>query len=370
MSPLIHIVLDTSVLYEDYELVKAPLRELLNIAKLCHARVLLPKIVFDEHVVHFERDYKRYRSQTKTAFDKLRQLPLVDVPSVNIPEVGYSYSDLLRAITEERGLEILNYPQVDHENILRRSFEQRKPFGKKDAGYKDALIWETILELLSDSSFRVIFVTANYRDFGESSSGPLDRQLVHELEDRGLTRDCVQLKLSLKEASDYLRKESGLTAAALIDAVAEQIKENVNFDELLTNHIREIEECIDSDSEGIMSGADANESSLYWNVEDSEVKIETTEVLDDGEVVVYAEAEFENEVVYHMFLSEYYTEDDWLARKGVSLYEADEDMDVAQVGGSMVLSLEFSFVYNPISHNVSGFEALEIHRVDIGEDEG
>ena len=107
---------------------------------------------------------------------------------------------------------------------------------------------------------------------------------------------------------------------------------------------------------------------MYWNVEGSEVEIETTELLDDGEVVVYAKAEFENEVVYHMFLPDYYTEDDWLAREGVNLYEAYEDIDVVQVGGSMILSLEFSFVYNPTSHNVLGFEALQIRRVYIGED--
>ena len=152
------IVIDTSVLHDDYELAKAPLRELLNIAKLCGARVLLPRVVFDKHVSHFERDYQKYRSQTEAALDKLSQLPLVDVPDVHIPEVTVAYSDSLQVIAQERGIEFLDYPRVTHQNILRRFFQKRKPFGEKDTGYKDALIWETILELLPDPNVRVIFI--------------------------------------------------------------------------------------------------------------------------------------------------------------------------------------------------------------------
>ena len=73
MCPPICVVLDTSVLYNDYKLEKAPLRELLNVAKLCNAQVLLPKVVFDEHVSHFERDCNNWVNQINSAIRKLRQ---------------------------------------------------------------------------------------------------------------------------------------------------------------------------------------------------------------------------------------------------------------------------------------------------------
>ena len=58
MCPSYCAVLDTSVLYNDYKLEKAPLRELLNIIRLCgNSKVAIPMVVMDEHVAHFEADF-------------------------------------------------------------------------------------------------------------------------------------------------------------------------------------------------------------------------------------------------------------------------------------------------------------------------
>jgi len=363
MSSAAYVVLDTSVLHNDYTLDKAPIRELLNVAALCSAVVTLPRIAFDEHVRHYEEDSNEYRRQIKKALEGLNHLPLQDNATAQIPEVTKPYSEFLQDVVGERNAEILDYPQVDHKFVLQRDFERRKPFGEKGKGYRDTLIWETILELLHRiESIEVIFITSNHKDFAESGSGPLHRHLIKDLIERGYGEECVHLELSLKSASNYLRIKFGLAALTTMPDVEQQIKDNVNFDDFLTAHKKEIEECINRNSENIIIGDSAQDASLYWNVEDCEVEIDTTEVLDDGEVVVYARAEFENEVQYGMFLSSFYAESDSLEQAGVSLYNADEDIDWADVGGTMVLSLEFSFVYNPTSHEVSGFEALEVRR--------
>ncbi len=157
-----------------------------------------------------------------------------------------------------------------------------------------------------------------------------------------------------------------LNAASLIESIAEQIKASVDFDDLLTEHSNDIVECIKTDSEDMLIGEGADEPSFLWDVEEAEIKIETTELVKNGEVVVYASAKFENELMYWMLLSSYYTDVGHLEVVGITPYETDEKRDSAWVSGNMVLSLHFSFVYNPSNQQVSGFKALRIYRVDLG----
>ena len=366
MSPSICIVLDTSVLYDDYKLGRAPLRELLNIAKLCSAHVILPKVVFDEQVNHFKWEYQNSVSKIKNAIKKLRELPLVDNVDSSTPVISGSYEEFLQHTAQEHDIQIADYPSVSHEDVLKRTLKKRKPFGDKDKGYKDTLIWETILELLSNRCERVVFIVANHTDFAGLPAGSLHSDLIKDLGDHGFTDGSVALKLSIKEASNYLREVGGLNAASLIELIAEQIKDSVDFDDLLTEHSNDIVECIETDSGDILIGEGADEPSFLWNVEEAEIEIETTEVVENGEVVVYASAEFENELMYWMFLSSYYTNVDYLEVVGITPCETDEKIDSAWVSGNMVLSLHFSFVYNPSNQQVSGFKALRIYRVDLG----
>lgn len=363
---MLNVVLETSVLHEDYKLSKAPLVELLNIAGLVGAKVIIPQVVFSEHISHFNRDRQEYLNKMKSTLKSLRQLPLTNIPDFEIPETEDSYDEYLTRMIASRNMEIQTFPQANHADILTRCLNKLKPFGpEKDTGYKDTLIWETILQILNDNpNDKVLFVTKD-GDFRKKSTESLHKNLVDELVDLGYPEDVVKLKMSLKSASDYLREEYGLESAGLITAIAEQIKANIDFDEFLTEHSTDVESCIEENSEDILRGDPVTDPSLLWNVEDVEIEIESTEVLDTGDVIVYAIAEFENEVMYWTFYSSYACDEDSMSEYGISLYEADEEMDSAWVGGSMMLRLEFSFIYTPSDRSISGFETLAVSRINI-----
>jgi len=78
-------------------------------------------------------------------------------------------SGLVSALTELRG-EILPYPKVPHDEVVRRDLQRKKPFKRNGSGYRDFLIWESIRRLMFWGTERVVFVTGNTVDFGE---GPL-----------------------------------------------------------------------------------------------------------------------------------------------------------------------------------------------------
>ncbi len=62
----------------------------------------------------------------------------------------------------------LDYPSVRHNDVVSRALERKKPFNDAGAGYCDTLIWETILQMLTDTGAGpVAFVSGNRNDFAD-----------------------------------------------------------------------------------------------------------------------------------------------------------------------------------------------------------
>ncbi|MBE0448432.1 MAG: DUF4935 domain-containing protein [Actinobacteria bacterium] len=113
-----------------------------------------------------------------------------------------------------------------------RELSRRKPFtldGKgKGKGYRDALVWHTVIELVKGSSEPIAFVTKNWRDF---SMGKDDRTLHHHLTDdlavQGLeTR--VELFENLQEFNEkyvkpHIPKTSNYNPGLVRDYIRQEI---------------------------------------------------------------------------------------------------------------------------------------------------
>jgi len=303
--------------------------------------------------------------------ERFRHMSTVKVP-FSFPNPKRPYSDFLQRLLRQKGIKILDYPGVTHQEMIQRFYDYHKPLGKHkdkrdkdDAGYKDALIWESTLDLLGEGFTEIVLVSGNVEDFGDADTRKLHKELIDDLVSHGHSENSVQYADSLKDGTKLLRVICSLTTPELIETVAAQIRGNVNIDELLTTHQREIEDAIAGAGE-IMVGDGADEPSLIRNIEGSEVEIESTEVLEEsGEVVVYANARFENEVEYYIFLYDYYCIEESLKKLGISLYEEYPDIDRALVGGNMPLLVQFNFIYNPTTHETSEFEIVDIRRTDV-----
>jgi PIN domain len=123
-------------------------------------------------------------------------------------------------------------PNTDVPTLLERSVAERRPFQSKGRGFRDALIWETVLELAVDDE--VALVTDNWKDFAKGDNNALHSDLKEDLTNRGLPEDRVQLVRSLEafisvqvpttEALDRAQKllaENREWESALYDAVAQ-----------------------------------------------------------------------------------------------------------------------------------------------------
>ncbi len=75
------------------------------------------------------------------------------------------------------GVEILPYPELRPEEIVRASYERKKPFKENGAGFKDYLLWNSIaseINELSEGTIEIYFLTNNVKDFCEKK----DREWV------------------------------------------------------------------------------------------------------------------------------------------------------------------------------------------------
>ena len=90
---------------------------------------------------------------------------------------------------------ILDYPDTLHETLVKRATSRKRPFDDNGSGYRDALIWESVLELAKQVKGPIVLVTKD-KDFREGSSN-LHGDLIKDLERLGLPEDKVILATDL-----------------------------------------------------------------------------------------------------------------------------------------------------------------------------
>jgi hypothetical protein len=93
------------------------------------------------------------------------------------------------------------YPTVSHQDVVARALTRRRPFRESGKGYRDSLLWYTILECLQTDRMPVALVSANSADFGELE---LHTDLSHDLDALGLDRGHVRLFGTLEKLNHAL----------------------------------------------------------------------------------------------------------------------------------------------------------------------
>jgi hypothetical protein len=79
----------------------------------------------------------------------------------------------------------LPIPLVSHTSIIERCGRRKKPFGEKkgDKGYKDYLIWLSIVELTKTADLQIIFLSQNKNDFADETGTVLHADLLIDLDE-------------------------------------------------------------------------------------------------------------------------------------------------------------------------------------------
>lgn len=194
----LRIALDANIICADPWLDGKESRVFFEGIQLLDAHVHVSRVALEEAVNVYAERLRECRARLENAARdwqvsvRAPRQQIVSGPTLNGAE--RAYEEHLLKVLEERGVEILAYPQVRHEELVRRDLDRRKPFSQR-GGYRDALIWKSLLELLKANPAPVWFVTNNSKDFG-SGPGP-DSDLVRDLTDMDLSASAMRIFPSL-----------------------------------------------------------------------------------------------------------------------------------------------------------------------------
>lgn len=207
------VVADTSVLRQKYPLRGLPARYLRAFADHQGTAVIVPDVVVREIRRWVEDEVRKAFGQVRKSAAGVRKFGVSDALGVGADAaetvaVSRALANL-DGLLRDLGAVIPDIPQgVTHEQVLDRLHSGKKPFtgtNDREKGYRDYLIWETILALGATDGERdengrlpVAFLTANAKDFADDD-GSLHPTLQEEAEARGV---AVTLHASIDDFID------------------------------------------------------------------------------------------------------------------------------------------------------------------------
>jgi len=195
------IVLDTNIIVGDYRLKGTAARVLLQQLPRSSHQLHMPQTVIDEALNKYRGEWEHYRRSTDKLRREAQKRVKLDIPSaMTSAEVDVrtdEYKHELDQILVDVGATIVPYPKTPHEKLALRAMERQKPFSESGTGYRDALIWETVLDIL-DGTDEVVALITEDRDFADKNR-EIYPNLLEDLTARGFGHDRVRIYRSLDE---------------------------------------------------------------------------------------------------------------------------------------------------------------------------
>jgi hypothetical protein len=175
--PRLAVVLDTNQLQRDWHFVGLVSRLLRFMTWHQMLSVHIPAPVVEELSANHTRQLAQAERDLAKLNHQRKQLGLDPARTSGQP---MGFRDRLAELLEEStGISIAPWPRVDHADLVARAVERRPPFDQKGGGYRDALIWATVVDLATKGHDVVL---ASQDSAFSDSTDALAAQLAKEVE--------------------------------------------------------------------------------------------------------------------------------------------------------------------------------------------
>ena len=218
------VILDSNILCRDFYMQGTQSQMLLQFGK-----IVVPEIVYDEVLnKHCEKlmECRDNLSKKLEEYNRLLFEPCALDEKSDLETEQKHYEDFLIQLMMENGFYPPEpYPNVPHRDVVNRSLQRKKPF-KPDGrvGYRDYLVWRTVLEIVARSVDEVHFISANSTDFAdEQDRNKLHSDLLDEMKSLGIDESKLKYWATLK---DFIEE--------VVKPALEQLDEEKNMIEKLT----------------------------------------------------------------------------------------------------------------------------------------
>ena len=162
-----HIVLDANVIISGNYWTSRRIQELVSAAGVLGYQIHVPHVALDETIGKYSRDVADGIRSLKSALDQLSRLLRreLELPSRELDpqEISNAFRNSLIDQFSASNVNLLNYPTISHEQMVERATSRIRPFDEHGSGYRDTLVWFTVLELATQVEGQIILVTEGQR---------------------------------------------------------------------------------------------------------------------------------------------------------------------------------------------------------------
>ncbi len=163
------VVIDTNQFHGDPCMALRNFRVLLAQHEHGSLELAVPEVVLQELPKMYRREYEAALADLNGGLKKLGKLGYDTSTEPQPPscaEAQKRYAAWLRAHLAECHVRTPALPATDLARLVEHSVAERRPWQANSKGFRDALIWHTVLELAAEDN--VILITNNSKDFAES----------------------------------------------------------------------------------------------------------------------------------------------------------------------------------------------------------
>ncbi|MBF4607287.1 PIN domain-containing protein [Curtobacterium sp. VKM Ac-1393] len=225
---MITVVPDTNALFGHDWMTSVAGRNLVDLVKSGKCRVVLPQVVVDELDRQDRNTLRSKRDKAKSALSEVGD----DISAITIDEafdrLGAKTDASRIRLLATSGVSVTSVPADRTRALVDRDLAARRPFmetlgGKKSYGFRDAVIWEIVLDVLEEDkdaiADTVFFVSADKGFIDDDVPKELHRHLLEDLDARGIARDRVALVEKVANVVEDVR-----AAAAEAEALAAEAR--------------------------------------------------------------------------------------------------------------------------------------------------
>lgn len=207
------LLLDSTVFWDDPNMRSESWKLLREYLRRSGSRVLIPAVVRHEIKAKFAERLKKEEGRVDSAIASIMRLTEADFKAPALDSVAQSEKYDLRLTSRLSGLdaEDLPYPSTAHEAMVQRQLKGLRPFQQKGTGYRDALIWYSLMEELKKQNRDCVIITNNTADFSldKDDLKTLHGDFQSDLDSCGI-KSNVEIRRGLDEfITDFVKPALG-----------------------------------------------------------------------------------------------------------------------------------------------------------------
>ncbi|ERJ64508.1 PIN domain-containing protein [Porphyromonas gingivalis] len=233
------VILDTNIIFSDFHLKGARIKNLCESVKSTGDTVHIPEVVVDESINKYREKTRGCKLKIDRGISDFKRLTGKDVEDNPISDEfilkeSEKYARSFKKQLQELGIKIIPYPSISHQELVKRDLARKKPFQETGKGYRDALIWESVKSICEKSlslfeNPKIIFVNKNHKDFCEE--GLLHPDLKEDLVNNGINEDYVRVI----EDIDIFIKEYIKPKQKILKNIQEELNANKQYNGIYLN---------------------------------------------------------------------------------------------------------------------------------------